>query len=118
MTTRRMALALTIGAALALPAAGAGRKPPPWEKSNHVGRALYREYCIVCHDIESAATKKLGPSLFRLFQNETLPFSGGKPSLEYVRIKIMFGGDVMPPYVNRLNGGQIEKIIGYMKTKK
>ena len=104
--------------ALLLPASGAERQPPPWEKSNHVGRALYRENCIVCHDIERAETKKLGPALFRLFQNEKLPFSGGKPSVEYVRIKIQFGGDVMPPYVNRLNTSQIEDIIAYIKTKK
>ncbi len=102
----------------AVPATAADRKPPPWEKLNHIGRGLYRENCIVCHDIEAAETKKLGPSLFRLFQNEKLPFSGGKPSVEYVRVKVQFGGDVMPPYVNRLSAAEIEKIIAYIKTKK
>ena len=43
---------------------------PPWEDTTKVGRALYRENCIVCHDIEKRETQKLGPSLFRLFQNE------------------------------------------------
>ena len=102
----------------ALPAAAADRKPPPWEKLNQIGRGLYRENCIVCHDIEATETKKLGPSLFRLFQNEKLPFSGGKPSIEYVRVKVQFGGDVMPPYVNRLRAAEIEKIIAYIKTKR
>ena len=115
---RRTAWLSAMWLVLLLPVSGAERKPPPWEKSNHVGRALYRENCIVCHDIERAETKKLGPALFRLFQNEKLPFSGGKPSVEYVRIKIQFGGDVMPPYVNRLNTSQIEDIIAYIKTKK
>ena len=109
---------LVIFAAAALPVAAADRKPPPWEKLNHIGRALYRENCIVCHDIEAAETKKLGPTLFRLFQNEKLPFSGGKPSIEYVRIKIQFGGDVMPPFVNRFDPAEIEKVIAYIKTKK
>ncbi len=109
---------IAIGLLLALPVAAADRKPPPWEKSNHIGRALYRENCIVCHDIEAAETKKLGPSLFRLFQNKKLPFTGGKPRVEYVRIKIQFGGDVMPPFVNRLDPAGIEKIIAYIKTKK
>ena len=116
---RRLVVGIVaIWAVLALPAAGAERKPPPWEKLNQIGRGLYRENCIVCHDIEAAESKKLGPSLFRLFQNEKLPFSGGKPSVEYVRVKVQFGGDVMPPYVNRLSAAEIEKIIAYIKTKK
>ena len=90
---------------------------PPWENPVDVGRALYRENCIVCHEIEEKETQKLGPSLFRLFQNETLPFSGGKPNIAYVKIKIQFGGDVMPPYVNRLTLEEINKIIHYIKTK-
>lgn len=90
---------------------------PPWENSTKVGRALYRENCIVCHEIEKRETQKLGPSLFRLFQNETLPFSGGKPSVPYVKIKIQFGGDVMPPYVGRLTAEEIETIIAYIKKQ-
>ena len=90
---------------------------PPWENSAAVARALYRENCIVCHEIEKKETQKLGPSLFRLFQNETLPFSGGKPNVPYVKIKIQFGGDVMPPYVNRLTMEEIETIIAYIKKQ-
>tara|TARA_Y100000588_G_scaffold387041_1_gene483915 strand:+ start:6980 stop:7339 length:360 start_codon:yes stop_codon:yes gene_type:complete len=90
---------------------------PPWENTTKVGRALYRENCIVCHDIEKRETQKLGPSLFRLFQNETLPFSGGEPNVPYVKIKIQFGGDVMPPYVDRLTAEEIETIISYIKKQ-
>ena len=90
----------------------------PWEKPLQVGRYLYLENCSVCHEINKPETNKLGPSLFRLFQNEKLPFSDGKPSEPYVRIKIQFGGDVMPPFVNRLDPAGIEKIIAYIKTKK
>ena len=90
---------------------------PPWENSTKVGRALYRENCIVCHEIAKKETQKLGPSLFRLFQNETLPASGGSPNVPYVKIKIQFGGDVMPPYVNRLTAEEIETIIAYIKKQ-
>ena len=96
---------------------GASSKVPPWEKPFQVGRNLYRENCIVCHDINKAETKKLGPSLFRLFQNEKLPFSGGTPSEPYVDIKIQFGGDVMPAFVNKLTPGQIKQIIEYIRTR-
>lgn len=95
----------------------ADKKAPPWEKPIQVGRYLYLENCSVCHEINKAETDKLGPSLFRLFQNEKLPHSGGQPSVEYVRFKTQFGGDVMPPYINKLTGSQIDKIIAYMRTK-
>ena len=111
-------LAFVLAAALAPALAAADRKPPPWEKPLQVGRYLYLQNCSVCHEINKAETKKLGPSLFRLFQNEKLPFSGGKPSVEYVRIKTQFGGDVMPAFVNKLTAGQISKIIAYIQTKK
>lgn len=105
----------------ALAAAGlsaAEREAPPWEKPLALGRNLYRENCIVCHDIDQPETKKRGPSLFRLFQNEKLPYTGGKPSVEYVRIKIQFGGTEMPAYVKRLTADQIDEIILFMDTKK
>ena len=93
-------------------------KAPPWERPLEVGRNLYRENCIVCHDIDKAETKKLGPSLFRLFQNEKLPFSGGTPNEPYVDIKIQFGGDVMPAFVNKLSSARIKKIIEYIRSQK
>lgn len=94
------------------------RKPPPWEKPLAKGRDLYRENCIVCHDIDKAETKKIGPSMFRLFQNEKLPFSGGTPSEEYVNFKIQLGGDVMPAFTGRLTSRQIDLIVDYIKSAK
>lgn len=102
--------------ALGLPAAE--KKAPPWERQVEMGRDLYRENCVVCHDIESAETQKRGPSLFRLFQNEKLPYSGGKPSLEYVRFKTQFGGDEMPAFLNRLTADQIDEVIAFIRSKK
>ena len=55
--------------------------------------------------------------LFRLFQNEKLPFSGGTPSEAYVDIKIQFGGDVMPAFLNKLTLGQIKRIIEYIRAQ-
>ncbi len=103
---------------LASPLAAAERKAPPWEKPTEVGRNLYRKNCIVCHDIAQAETEKIGPSLFRLFQNETLPSSGAKPSVEYVRVKTQFGGSEMPAFLQRLTTDQIDQIIDYIGTQK
>ena len=55
--------------------------------------------------------------MFRLFQNEKLPSSGGTPSEAYVDIKIRFGGDVMPAFVNKLTPSQIKRIIEYIRAQ-
>ena len=107
---------LAMGCGVLLPAAE--KRPPPWEKPIAAGRYLFLENCSVCHEVNKPASKKMGPSLFRLFQNEKLPFSGGKPSVEYVRIKTQFGGDVMPAFVNKVTAAQIDLIIDFIKTKR
>lgn len=120
-TAPAFAQLLILGAVLAIAAASpaADKAPPPWEKPRESGRDLYRENCIVCHEIEQADDKgKLGPSLHRLFQNEKLPASGGVPNEPYVRVKIQFGGDVMPPFTNRLTDEEIGTIINYIRSKK
>jgi len=105
---------------LAMPAAAADRKALPWERPGRqvaLGRDLYRENCIVCHDIEGKKTNKPGPSLHRLFKNEKLPLSGGKPSREYVDVKIKFGGQLMPPFVKRMTDAEIAAVIAYLEAR-
>lgn len=96
----------------------ADRIPPPWEKPLRSGRYLYRENCSVCHEINRPRQgKKFGPSLFRLFQNEKLPLTRGKPTEEYVASKIRKGGPVMPAFGDYLNDRQIGDVIEYIRTK-
>ena len=105
---------------LATPALGADRKDLPWEKRGTLllrGQGLYRENCAVCHDIEGKKTKKPGPSLHHLFKNPKLPLTGGKPSREYVEVKIKFGGDFMPPFVKRMKDSEIAVLVDYLETK-
>jgi mono/diheme cytochrome c family protein len=117
MTVRVVLLffAATMWAACAL---AADKKAPPWEKPLLKGRYLYLRNCSVCHEINKAETAKLGPSLFRMYQNEKLPQSGGTPSEEYFKVKVMFGGDVMPPYVNRLSEEEIQLLSDFVRSKK
>jgi mono/diheme cytochrome c family protein len=84
-----------------------------------IGRDLYRENCAVCHDIEKdkAHSHKFGPSLNRLFKNETLPMSHGKPSRQYVEVRIKFGGAIMPAFGKRLTQGEIDTLIDYIDSK-
>ena len=93
------------------------RKAPPWERSKHRGQDLYREHCIVCHDIDKEKTKKSGPSLHRLFKNDKLPLTGAKPTREYLTVKIKFGGQLMPPFVKKMSDAEIATVIAYIETK-
>jgi len=84
-----------------------------------IGRDLYRENCAVCHDIDKdkAHSRKLGPSLNRLFKNQTLPLSHAKPSRPYVEVRIKFGGLLMPAFGQRLTPDEIETLLDYIDSK-
>jgi mono/diheme cytochrome c family protein len=84
-----------------------------------VGRDLYRENCAVCHDIDKdkAHSHKFGPSLYHLFKNPTLPMSHGKPSRQYVEVRIKYGGALMPTFAKRLTQDQINTLIDYIDSK-
>ena len=104
--------------ALATALAAADRRPLPWEKNRLLaGQALYRENCAVCHDIDKAQSKKLGPSFYRLFQREKMPIANVKPNRDYVKVRVQFGGTVMPAFRQRLSAEQIETLIDYIASK-
>ena len=108
------------GAVLALVAglAAADRASLPWEHDRlRVGQALYRENCAVCHDIDKAQSKKLGPSFYRLFQRERMPIAKMKPSREYIKVRVQFGGPLMPAFGKRLSAAQIDTLIDYIESK-
>jgi mono/diheme cytochrome c family protein len=106
---------------LLLPALAAiASAAPPWEKSRlAIGRDLYRENCAVCHDInrDRLHSRKLGPSLNHLFKNEKLPLSHGKPSRQYVTVRIKFGGALMPAFAKRMTDSDINILIDYIASK-
>ena len=112
----RWLLLLTLASVLG----AADTKRPPWEKSSLViGRDLFRENCAVCHDVDKDQkhSRKLGPSLNRLFKNERLPLSHGKPSRQYVIVRIKFGGVLMPAFAKRMNDSEIDTLIDYLASK-
>ena len=111
---------LSIAALAATLATAADIQAPPWEKSRlNVGQDLFRENCAVCHDIDKDQkhTRKLGPSLNHLFQNEKLPLSHGKPNRPYVVIRIKFGGALMPAFAKQLNASEISILVDYIASK-
>lgn|GEM_PF-1209156 len=109
-------LAVTLSATVALSAAE--RRPIPWEK-NHllIGQALYRENCVVCHDIDRAQSKKAGPSFYQLFRHEKMPRANLKPSREYIKVRVKFGGALMPAFRQTLTESEIDTLIDYIAAK-
>jgi len=107
---------LVLGLAAILPAAE--RRPLPWEK-NHlkIGQALYRENCVVCHDIDKAQSKKPGPSFYQLFRRDKMPLAAMKPSREYIKVRVKFGGALMPSFRQWLSEGEIDTLIDYIASK-
>ena len=96
----------------------ADRKSPPWEKDRlREGHALYRENCVVCHDIDKAQSKKLGPSFYQLFRREKMPIAKMKPNRDHIKVRVQFGGAVMPAFRERLKAGQIETLIDYIASR-
>jgi mono/diheme cytochrome c family protein len=107
---------LVLMLAAGLPAAD--HAPLPWEKDRlRTGQVLYRENCAVCHDIEKAQSKKLGPSFYRLFQREKMPIAKVKPNRDYIKVRVQFGGPLMPAFRQRLKTDQIETLIDYIASK-
>jgi len=99
--------------------AAAERKAPPWEKrSRNAALHLYRDNCVVCHDIDSAETRKMAPSLFRFFQNEKTPLTAVEPSEQYFRVKVQFGGDIMPAFQGKITDKQLDMIVEFVRSKK
>lgn len=95
-----------------------GRRSIPWEKHRLlIGQALYRENCVVCHDIEREQSKKLGPSFHELFKRSKMPLGNLKPSREYIKVRVKFGGALMPAFRKTLTDSEIDTLIDYIAAK-
>ena len=92
---------------------------PPWEESNAaVGRDLFRENCVVCHDIDKdqKQSHKFGPSLHHVFQNGQM-VSHAKTSRQYVIVRVKFGGALMPAFQKKLSDAEINELVDYIESK-
>lgn len=106
---------ILLAAALASLAPGAD---VPWEKNRgREGQALYRENCVVCHEVDKPDSKKFGPSFYQLFKKEKMPLSPMKPNRQYIAVRVKFGGKLMPAFQKKLNDAQINLLIDYLEGR-
>lgn len=111
MVTRACLLLLLVAGSIA-----AGE--PPWEKHHlDAGKMLYRENCVVCHDIDRQQSKKFGPSFYQLFKRDKMPLSSMKPNRDYIKIRVKFGGPLMPAFAKTLTDSEIDTLIDYIASK-
>lgn len=95
-----------------------GRPGVPWEKNHlRIGQALYRENCVVCHDIDRPQSRKFGPSFYQLFQRTQMPIAKMKPSRDYIKVRVKFGGMLMPAFRTWLTDRDIDTLIDYIASK-
>ncbi len=105
-------------AGLATMLSAADQHQVPWEKNRlRIGQAIYRENCVVCHDIDKPQSKKLGPSFYQLFKRDRMPLSKAKPNREYIKVRVKFGGPLMPAFRQWLTESDIDTLIDYMASK-
>jgi mono/diheme cytochrome c family protein len=91
---------------------------PPWEKKHLlVGQALYRENCVVCHQIDRPQSKKPGPSFYQLFKRDKMPIAAMKPSRDYIKVRVKFGGPLMPAFGKTLTDSEIDTLIDYIASR-
>jgi mono/diheme cytochrome c family protein len=103
---------------IALLAGGTLLAQIPWEKNRpQAGQALYRENCVVCHEVDRAESKKLGPSFYQLFKREKMPLSNMKPNRQYLTVRVKFGGKLMPAFQKKLTDAQINSLIDYLESR-
>jgi mono/diheme cytochrome c family protein len=115
---RRVIIALGLAAAAYVPGSAAERPKVPWERSTlRVGQALYRENCVVCHDIDRPQSRKPGPSFYQLFKRERMPVSNAKPNREYIKVRVKFGGPLMPAFRQWLSDREIDTLIDYIASR-
>jgi mono/diheme cytochrome c family protein len=115
---KRPVLAAGLIAAAALLGAAPQPADPPWEKDHlKIGRALYRDNCVVCHDIDSPQSKKFGPSFYNLFKRPKMPLGNMKPDGAYIKLRVKFGGALMPSFQKRLSDKEIDTLIDYMRSR-
>jgi cytochrome c len=79
------------------------------------GKSVFQQKCAVCH-YDTSDQKKIGPGLKGLAKRGTFSVNGAKITDESLKTWIENGDQLMPPFKETLEPGQIKDVIAYVKT--
>ncbi len=79
------------------------------------GKTVFQQKCSVCH-YDNSDQKKIGPGLKGLAKRGTFSVNGNKITDESLKAWIENGDQLMPPFKEVLEAGQIKDVIAYVKT--
>ena len=79
------------------------------------GKTVFQQKCSVCH-YDNSDQKKIGPGLKGLAKRGTFSANGNKITDESLKAWIENGSQLMPPFKDVLEPGQIKDVVAYVKT--
>ena len=79
------------------------------------GKTVFQQKCSVCH-YDNSEQKKIGPGLKGISKRGTFSVNGNKITDDSLKTWIENGDQLMPPFKDVLEPGQIKDVIAYVKT--
>jgi cytochrome c len=79
------------------------------------GKDLFQQKCALCH-YDTSDQKKIGPGLKGLNKRGTFSVNGNKVTDDNLKTWIENGDQLMPPFKEVLEPGQIKDVIAYVRT--
>ncbi len=79
------------------------------------GKDVFQQKCSVCH-YDNSDQKKIGPGLKGISKRGTFSVNGNKITDDSLKNWIENGDQLMPPFKDVLEAGQIKDVIAYVKT--
>jgi cytochrome c len=119
---RTFGIFIMIGASAAIFCAGALLAQDSTKKTGSTnaaavsrGKTVFQQKCALCH-YDTSDEKKIGPGLKGLNKRGTFSVNGNKISDETLKTWIENGDQLMPPFKDQLEPGQIKDVIAYVRT--
>ena len=79
------------------------------------GKSVFQQKCSICH-YDNSNQKKIGPGLKGISKRGTFTVNGAKITDDSLKTWIENGDQLMPPFKETLEPGQIKDVIAYVKT--
>ena len=78
-------------------------------------KSLFQQKCTICH-YDTSDQKKIGPGLKGISKRGTFSVNGNKITDDSLKTWIENGDQLMPPFKDVLEPGQIKDLVAYVKT--